>query len=74
MALLRSVQSVALQNSSQCTYNTHVKTYIIFCLGASKPALDPLILSVTDLRQLNTVHVARKVDLRFAFFAMAKPA
>jgi hypothetical protein len=70
MALLRSVQSVALQNSSQCTYNTHVKTYIIFCLGASKPALDPLILSVTDLRQINTVHVARKVDLRFAFFAM----
>jgi hypothetical protein len=51
-------------------YRTHLRTYFIFCLIASKPPVDALIFSLDDPRDPHAWQVALKVDDHFTLFGM----
>ena len=70
MALSRSIADSAIVLKTNMNYRTHLRTYFIFCIIASKPAVDPLILSMDDLQDPHAWQVALKVDDHFTLFGM----
>jgi hypothetical protein len=67
LAVANIVSAVALKATTHKSYNTHWRTYILFCLAHE---LDPLVLSAFDAIRHRSACTAEKVEVRFTRYAL----